>query len=82
MKKRHLLILETYSVKIIKEKYIELYSELNPATNSDSASDKSKGTLFDSAKKEIKENNNQRKLKQRMNGGNEETEGNGNERCR
>ena len=40
-----------------------IYSVLKPATNSDSASDKSKGTLFDSAKKAIKAKINQQKLK-------------------
>jgi hypothetical protein len=39
-----------YSVKRIIEKYIEVKSVRNPATNSDSASGKSKGTRDDSAK--------------------------------
>jgi len=47
-------IILAYSVKRIKEKYIEEYSVIKPATNSDSASGKSKGTLFDSPKREIK----------------------------
>ena len=44
-------IILAYSVKRIKEKYIEEYSVIKPATNSDSASGKSKGTLFDSPKR-------------------------------
>ena len=39
-----------YSVKRMIEKYIEEKSVRNPATNSDSASGKSKGTRLDSAK--------------------------------
>ena len=50
-------IILAYSVKRIKEKYKEEYSVIEPATNSDSASGKSKGTLFDSPKKERKKNN-------------------------
>ena len=38
-----------YSVKKIKEKLNELYSVLNPDTNSDSPSEKSKGDRFVSA---------------------------------
>ena len=45
-------IILAYSVKRIKEKCIEEYSVIKPATNSDSASIKSKGTLFDSPKRE------------------------------
>lgn len=41
-------------MKRINEKITELYSVRNPATNSDSASGKSYGTLFDSAKIHIK----------------------------
>ena len=48
-------IILAYSVKRIKEKYKEEYSVIEPATNSDSASGKSKGTLLDSAKILIKE---------------------------
>jgi len=44
-----------YSVKRMIEKYIEEKSVRNPATNSDSASGKSKGTRLDSAKILIKE---------------------------
>lgn len=50
-------IILAYSVKRIKEKYKEEYSVIEPATNSDSASGKSKGTLFDSPKRERKKNN-------------------------
>ena len=49
-------IILAYSVKRIKEKYKEEYSVIKPATNSDSASGKSKGTLFDSANIQIKKN--------------------------
>ena len=42
-------IIFAYSVNNINEKYIELYSVINPATNSDSDSGKSKGILFNSA---------------------------------
>lgn len=38
-----------YSVKMMIEKKREERSVINPATNSDSASGRSKGTLFDSA---------------------------------
>ena len=44
-----------YSVNRIIEKQIDEKSVRNPATNSDSASGKSKGTLLDSAKRQRKE---------------------------
>jgi len=47
-------IIFAYSVNNINEKYIELYSVIKPATNSDSDSGKSKGTLFNSANIHIK----------------------------
>ena len=47
-------IIFAYSVNNINEKYIELYSVIKPATNSDSDSAKSKGTLFNSANIHIK----------------------------
>ena len=53
----------TYSVHKIKLKYIQPYSVINPAINSDSASVKSKGTLFVSIIKTIKVKINKRKLK-------------------
>jgi hypothetical protein len=43
-----------YSAKKNKAKVIAEYSTLNPETNSDSPSDKSKGALLVSAKEEIK----------------------------
>ncbi len=48
-------IILAYSVNNINEKYIELYSVINPATNSLSDSGKSKGTLFNSANIEMKQ---------------------------
>ena len=53
--KKDIVIILAYSVKRIKEKYIEEYSVIKPATNSDSASGKSKGTLLDSPNKHNKE---------------------------
>jgi hypothetical protein len=47
-------IIFVYSVNNINEKYIELYSVIKPATNSDSDSGKSNGTLFNSANIHIK----------------------------
>jgi hypothetical protein len=47
-------IIFAYSVSNINEKYIELYSVIKPATNSDSDSGKSKGTLFNSASMQTK----------------------------
>lgn len=47
-----------YSVKRMTEKYIDEKSVRNPATNSDSASGKSKGTRFDSANNDINDTNN------------------------
>lgn len=44
------MIKEKYSDNIIIEKYRLLNSVINPATNSLSASGKSKGTLFDSTR--------------------------------
>jgi hypothetical protein len=46
-------IIFAYSVNNINEKYIEEYSVINPATNSDSDSGKSKGILFNSANIQI-----------------------------
>lgn len=43
-----------YSAKKNKAKDIDEYSTLNPETNSDSPSVKSKGALFVSAKQDIK----------------------------
>ena len=43
-----------YSISKINEKYIELYSVIKPATNSDSDSGKSKGIRLSSAKMHIK----------------------------
>jgi hypothetical protein len=43
-----------YSAKKNRAKVMAEYSTLNPETNSDSPSDKSKGALFVSAKEEIK----------------------------
>ena len=42
-------IIFAYSDNNINEKYMELYSVIKPATDSDSHSGKSKGTLFNSA---------------------------------
>ena len=66
MKRKDMVMRLTYSLKIIKEKKIELKSVWNPATNSLSASGKSKGTLLDSAKiliKEIMKNKLKEKIK-------------------
>jgi len=47
-------MIEQYSAKKKRAKPILAYSTLNPETNSDSASGKSKGALFVSAKIDIK----------------------------
>ena len=47
-----------YSVRRTKEKYIDEYSVIKPATNSDSDSGKSKGTLFSSASAQTRANTN------------------------
>lgn len=52
--KEDIKIILAYSAKKNSTKPIAEYSTLNPDTNSDSASGKSKGTRFVSAKAEIK----------------------------
>lgn len=52
--KRDIKIICPYSARKNRAKVIAEYSTLNPDTNSDSPSDKSKGALFVSAKEETK----------------------------
>jgi hypothetical protein len=51
-------IIFAYSLNRINEKYIELYSVIKPATNSDSDSGKSNGILFNSANIHIRNTTN------------------------
>lgn len=61
--KKQINKIEEYSAKKNKAKLIAEYSTLYPETNSDSASGKSKGCLFVSAKMHTKKSKNGKKNK-------------------